>query len=998
MYHRGQGAFEYLLLLGGTVLVATVITVMAQGSIAGANNSLDTSSNDFGSYITGGVKDLVANGSLVHESPAGCVYNNPACEAGYYCNTAQNVCTPITSVQLLGYAFDYSGNPLSGVTINVSGGDGSVATTGASGRYELIMNVSRSSALYPVTASRVPSNAPAGATVNLTVGYSTVQNFTLSYNDASLSGYVRDASSAGISGVNVSCGRYSVLSSSGGAYALTGIPMTSVSVPCTLTGTKSPTVVSNSTPATLSAGLTNSKNLQLSYSSATLSGYVRNTSGLGINGALVSCAGRSATTTSNGSYVISGVAMSSASGTCTVSASKTGYLSNSTTISLTAGTAASVQALQLLPPTAALNGYIRTTSGSGINGANVSCAGYFNTTASDGSYSIRSIPVSGATMACTLSASKPPTHVAGSASVTLTAGATLSGQNLTLSFGPSYITGYVKNSTGGAVSMVHVSYADSLGGTTYGIVTTDSSGRYSISVPMSAANVSKYLNVNNFGSVNTTYAGLGISNSSTSLAAGVNTTFNVSLNYAPAGVNGRVVNAKNAGVNGATVTCSSRSTTTNATGHYSLSGVPMPTRTQYCTVNASSAPNYTWTKANVSLLTGANATQNFLLYDAQKSLAQFYTFPTSERTSACPSSPDFCTSSYSFTISLWAKIMPQTSGSVYLVYNREFEGYNTTYRGIWLQYDTANAHLQFRLDKNDAGSTLKWGSGEYSYLHLYGKNLSDGKWHHIAVTGQNSGNPAFFTMFIDGAKAVDCNSWPDGIGSVSQTAYHQILTNPDCTSGCWMCGTTIEYGSTDPVTSNSNLIVGKNMIGSIDGLTISGSSLTDAQMAQLYTSTASGYSNTPSASCSGGACPVCYAGDMGQTTSWGANLYGCTGSSSRCLYGSCVTCGGWLNSGYCWYTDTTSSCTSMCSGRGGVDSGLCDWVNDPTDCSTCRHFYPSATCSGSVIIGPEYTHNQAQWGGEQCYYHADGNSYCSSISSRSDYLQSWNYFICACNT
>jgi len=331
------------------VLVATVIIMMVQGSLQLSNNAFSESTTGYSDYVTNGTRDVLANGSLVHELPDGCIYSNPACGAGYFCNSALNVCTPITSVQLLGYAFDTSGNLLSGVTINVTGGDGSIATTDASGRYALLTNVTLSSGLYQVTASRVPSNRQASATVNLSIGYASVQNFTLSYNDASLSGYIRDASSAGISGVNVSCGRYSTLSASGGAFAITGIPMSSATSSCTLYCSMPPTVVPNSVSVTLSAGTTSARNIQLSYSPASISGYVRSPSGSGINGAAVSCAGKSATTAGNGSYSIAEIAMSSASSTCTLSASKPGYAPALATAPLSAGATTSSRNITISP-------------------------------------------------------------------------------------------------------------------------------------------------------------------------------------------------------------------------------------------------------------------------------------------------------------------------------------------------------------------------------------------------------------------------------------------------------------------------------------------------------------------------------------------------------------------------------------------------------------------------------------------------------------------------
>jgi len=594
-------------LLGGTVLVATVVTVMAQGSIFGANNSLDTSSNDFRGYVTGGVKDLLANGSLVHEPPAGCAYSNPACEAGYYCNTAQNVCTPITSVQLLGYAFDYSGNPLSGVTINVTGGDGSAATTGASGRYELIMNVSRASALYPVTASRAPANAPAGATVNLTVGYSTVQNFTLSYNDAALSGFVRDASSAGISGVNVSCGRYSVLSASGGAYALTGIPMTSVSVPCTLTGTKSPTVVSNFTPATLSAGLTNSKNLQLSYSVANLTGFVRNSTGSGINGAAVSCGGVSGTTSSTGAYALNGIVMSAASGSCTLSASKAPtFVSGSSSVALNAG-ALSSGVLQLSYANAVVRGKVNDSAGVSLSGVNVTCGTAFALSNATGHYAL-SVPMSNASRACNVTASKLPANPLSSASVGLNAGL-VSSRNFTLNYSNALLLVKLLDKLGNPVANTNVRAA------WYGNVNampTNSTGQYLFSpIGMNASSLNVSVSVLSALSAPQCPSLTGVSGYVTvSPGATAYKTFQAT-GYCNALLNGYVRDSSSNALNGALVACGSANATSVSNGKYSFE-IPMSAATSSCSVSASKSAYLTGTQA-VSLAQNANTSQNFSL-------------------------------------------------------------------------------------------------------------------------------------------------------------------------------------------------------------------------------------------------------------------------------------------------------------------------------------------------------------------------------------------------
>jgi len=337
---RGQGAFEYLLLLGGTVLVATVMTVMTQGSIQGTNNIYASSSGSYSDFVKNSTKDVLANGSFIYGAQPGCMYSNPPCDAGYFCDNG--VCRQMNAL-LTGYVFDPSGAPLSDVSVHLTGANDPTVATGATGYYEMPVEVNVSTAVYPVSASRLPTNVPASLAANLTAGYSSMVNFTLAYSVASLSGFVRDPSGIGVSGVSLSCGSYSVTTGAGGAYSIGGIAMTSATGACTLAGSKAPTFVPNSITATLSAGVTSSKNLTLSYSPASVAGYVRNSTGSGINGAAVSCAGRSATTSSNGSYALSGIAMSSAASTCTLAASKSGYTSASASAATTAGATTSGQ-------------------------------------------------------------------------------------------------------------------------------------------------------------------------------------------------------------------------------------------------------------------------------------------------------------------------------------------------------------------------------------------------------------------------------------------------------------------------------------------------------------------------------------------------------------------------------------------------------------------------------------------------------------------------------
>ncbi|MFA6329161.1 MAG: class III signal peptide-containing protein [Candidatus Micrarchaeia archaeon] len=118
MTHRGQGAFEYLLMLGGVVLVAVMVILIMQGSAQGADNALLQNQNQYNSIVAGGVKNTLTNAplSFILSCTAGSattsyISNNSNCDAackavGYTngttvcytsgCAASCNACTTIT--------------------------------------------------------------------------------------------------------------------------------------------------------------------------------------------------------------------------------------------------------------------------------------------------------------------------------------------------------------------------------------------------------------------------------------------------------------------------------------------------------------------------------------------------------------------------------------------------------------------------------------------------------------------------------------------------------------------------------------------------------------------------------------------------------------------------------------------------------------------------------------------------------------------------------------
>jgi len=111
----------------------------------------------------------------------------------------------------------------------------------------------------------------------------------------------------------------------------------------------------------------------------------------------------------------------------------------------------------------------------------------------------------------------------------------------------------------------------------------------------------------------------------------------------------------------------------------------------------------------------------------------------------------------------------------------------------------------------------------------------------------------------------------------------------------------------------------------------------------------------------GAPCPACqYCNASGSCTAvpnnnWGADLYWCTGSTSRCYGGVCRTCSGsdvYLTSDgcdgctgqggqACWVLgESGQSCDQACASRGGCVNR--NW-NDVEGCPVCKHWYTDWT-------------------------------------------------------
>jgi hypothetical protein len=346
--------------------------------------------------------------------------------------------------------------------------------------------------------------------------------------------------------------------------------------------------------ATDSSGLTNtvSRTLALNQTTAALSGKVIDArNGTGISGFTVSYSGGSTTTDSSGTYLFTTVAP----GTYTVTATRTGWLSASGNVTVTAGTPA---VLDLRTSTSGrASGQVTNSSGAAIAGATVAFQGGVLginrsiSTNSTGNFDTGFVAVG--TYTFMVSATGNPSV---QRTVTVSTGVT-STQNFTLGStgtGTGTLQGKVTDvRNGAALAGATVSF----GGFS---TTTDASGNYQFT------NVSA-------GTFNVTAqrSGYVARTLSVTVGAGSTTILNIPLSVSGK-ISGFVRTAAGAAISGATVTVSgglistTKNLTTSSTGFYDAGWIPIGTYT----VTASKSGVGT-KSATATVSTGVTTTVNF---------------------------------------------------------------------------------------------------------------------------------------------------------------------------------------------------------------------------------------------------------------------------------------------------------------------------------------------------------------------------------------------------
>jgi hypothetical protein len=99
---RGQGAFEYILMLSGVLLIVILIIFILQGTLSGTNNTMASQQNTFNTSVTMDVVPQYTANLVVTSAQNGLTGTAyPCCEnwAGVGCNTTGVTanCTPASN-------------------------------------------------------------------------------------------------------------------------------------------------------------------------------------------------------------------------------------------------------------------------------------------------------------------------------------------------------------------------------------------------------------------------------------------------------------------------------------------------------------------------------------------------------------------------------------------------------------------------------------------------------------------------------------------------------------------------------------------------------------------------------------------------------------------------------------------------------------------------------------------------------------------------------------
>ena len=244
--------------------------------------------------------------------------------------TGVNFVTNPNYAQLTGVVSDNNGNKVAGAIITLGGtSSGGTANSGTNGSYTIQQLIG---GVYTVTVQKSGYQSSTVTGYSIADGSAKTLNFTLPVLIGKISGTVKDASNNAIQSATiyavdtVAAKTYSAISDASGAYQISPLPLSGFLVYALKDKYTSKTqarvgLTSSSTSATASIS-------DFIKNAGVISGTVKNTAGIGIQGAAVSISGDggagTATTDMNGAFSIGDLVV----GTYTVNISKTAYVTS----------------------------------------------------------------------------------------------------------------------------------------------------------------------------------------------------------------------------------------------------------------------------------------------------------------------------------------------------------------------------------------------------------------------------------------------------------------------------------------------------------------------------------------------------------------------------------------------------------------------------------------------------------------------------------------------
>ncbi|HVT04939.1 MAG TPA: carboxypeptidase regulatory-like domain-containing protein [Thermoanaerobaculia bacterium] len=295
---------------------------------------------------------------------------------------------PSSEVQLFGFVHGAAGSTLSGATVSIGT---HTASSDSTGLYRL---TGLSTGHESVTVKRAGFQ---DVTKTVDLDRSVANQLDITLIPASGSGTISGDVGAAVgplSGVTMTADGVSVTTSSDGTFSLSGLTAGAVMLNAHKDGfedVNSQVNSGDSVHVVMTARVVTPPTGPPTSSTATLSGTVT-AAGSPVSGAVVSAQGQTATTATDGRYLLTALT----SGTTTVSISKSGFTTASQTVTLNAG--ANALNITLLASgsggggTSSLSGTIATTTGTPIADATITTQSQTVTSGIDGKYNISGLP------------------------------------------------------------------------------------------------------------------------------------------------------------------------------------------------------------------------------------------------------------------------------------------------------------------------------------------------------------------------------------------------------------------------------------------------------------------------------------------------------------------------------------------------------------------------------------------------------------------------------